>query len=85
MVNTKGVNIMKKFTGKEIEIIRGEKQGQRGKYLGTDGYTGAGVICKVLIDNKPFSFRWDYFKFTDSNVQKAWNEDEELTDLDFNN
>jgi len=72
------------FTGKEIEIIDGKFKGVKGVYLGTDGYTGAGVICKLLIDNKPISFRWDYFRFTNPDVQVKWDEDDDLTELDFN-
>ena len=73
------------FNGKEIEIIKGEKKGKKGVYLGTDGYTGRGVVCKLLIEGKPISFIWDYFKFTDLKIQNAWDKDDELKELDFDN
>lgn len=71
------------FTGKEVEIIEGELRGKKGSYLGTDGYTGNGVTCKLLIDNKPTSLVWDYFKFTDQEIQTEWDKNIEITELDF--
>ena len=62
-----------KFNGKEVEIIKGDHKGKKGYYLGTDGYTGYGVTCKILLDNeKTVSFIWDAFIFKDSYVQEEW-------------
>lgn len=58
-------------------------KGKEGLYLGTSGYTGAGVICKILIENKAYEFLWSYFEFINPDIQDAWDSDDELTDLDF--
>lgn len=43
------------YVGQEVEVLKGDLKGGKGTYLGTDGYTGRGVTCKLLIDNKPHS------------------------------
>lgn len=73
-----------RLNGKIIEVTQGSLKGEKGYYLGSDGYTGAGVVCKLLIDDKPISLRWDYFRFTDPEAQQDW-ENEEFDELDFVN